>query len=126
MTWLILKIVGFILFYHWIADFIVQTDEEAKGKSTDNVMLLSHTSTYAAMWVIPGLILSLFYHIPPILVLEFIAITFVAHTITDYITSRLNKYLWEKGDVHNFFVSIGFDQLLHYAQLLITFKLLFT
>jgi hypothetical protein len=51
-------------------------------------------------------------------------ITFVCHTITDYFTSRLNSRLWAKGDVHNFFVSIGFDQVLHYVQLFTTYYLL--
>jgi len=36
----------------------------------------------------------------------------------------INAKLWAKGDVHNFFVSIGFDQVLHYIQLFITFKYL--
>jgi hypothetical protein len=56
--------------------------------------------------------------------LQFGFITFIFHTITDYFTSRLNSKLWKKGDVHNFFVSIGFDQVLHYVQLFLTYKLL--
>jgi len=30
-----------------------------------------------------------------------------------------------KGDVHNFFLSIGFDQVLHYVQLFVTYQILF-
>ena len=56
--------------------------------------------------------------------LFFVGITFVCHTITDYFTSRLNSKLWAKGDVHNFFVSVGFDQVLHYVQLFLTYQLL--
>ena len=52
-------------------------------------------------------------------------ITFITHTITDYFTSRLNSRLWAKGDVHNFFVSVGFDQVLHYVQLFLTYQILF-
>lgn len=51
-------------------------------------------------------------------------ITFIAHTITDYFTSRLNSKLWSEGKVHNFFVSVGFDQVLHYVQLFTTYYLL--
>jgi hypothetical protein len=58
------------------------------------------------------------------ILLLFPIITFIAHTITDYFTSRLNAKLWAKGNVHNFFVSIGFDQYLHYLQLFITYSLL--
>lgn len=32
-----------------------------------------------------------------------------------------NPKLWAKGDVHNFFVSVGFDQVLHYTQLFLTY-----
>lgn len=77
----------------------------------------------------------------------FLPITFYFHTITDYFTSRLNSKLWAKVEyykalkisdgnnqdyydgrigksIHNFFVSIGFDQILHYVQLFTTYYLL--
>ena len=54
----------------------------------------------------------------------FAVITFVCHTITDYITSRLSSYFWNKGDRHNTFVVIGWDQFSHIAQLLLTYQLL--
>jgi hypothetical protein len=54
----------------------------------------------------------------------FVLITFIAHTITDYFTSRLNSKLWQQGKVHNFFISVGFDQVLHYIQLFTTYYLL--
>jgi hypothetical protein len=57
-------------------------------------------------------------------VVMFSGITFVAHTATDYVTSRINARLWEEKKVHWFFVSIGFDQFLHYTQLLLTYHLL--
>jgi hypothetical protein len=52
-----------------------------------------------------------------VLAFVFSFITFGAHWFTDYYTSRLNSKLWSKGDVHNFFVNVGFDQVLHYIQL---------
>jgi hypothetical protein len=58
--------------------------------------------------------------------LWFSTLTFIFHWSTDYVTSRLNSKLWAKGDVHNFFVSVGFDQVLHYAQLFLTYYLLKT
>ena len=54
----------------------------------------------------------------------FVLITFICHTITDYFTSRLNSKLWQKGEVHYFFVAIGGDQILHYIQLFLTYQLL--
>ena len=112
-----------ILTIHLIGDFILQTDKQAKGKSKNWGDLISHTLNYSCVWMIIGSILKAtdtVYWDSGALSL-FVLITFIAHTITDYFTSRLNSYLWNKGDVHNFFVSISIDQLLHYIQLFLTY-----
>ena len=107
-----------ILFTHWIADFVLQTDWQAKNKSKDNMALLSHTVFYTFAWILPSLLLvGQQTH-------WFLLITLASHTITDYFTSRLNSKLWANGKVHEFFVSVGFDQFLHYVQLLLTYQLL--
>jgi hypothetical protein len=112
-----------ILTIHWFADFVMQTDKQAKGKSKNWDDLLSHTISYSSIWlfisIFYGLVLSNHHYL-----IFFAPITFITHTITDYFTSRLNSRLWAKGDVHNFFVSVGFDQVLHYLQLFLTYKLL--
>ena len=111
-----------ILLIHWIADFILQTDEEAKGKSSSWRCLLSHTLTYSFVFFIASLMYgAVDYNVRFLL---FSPITFIAHTATDYYTSRVNAQLWKEQRTHAFFVSVGFDQLLHFAQLLITFQLL--
>jgi len=117
-----------ILLIHWIGDFVLQTDRQARGKSKNWDDLLSHTMTYSFVWFIP-IFFILFtgghYGFTKLnwsgWIGFFPIITFVFHTITDYFTSRLNSKLWAKGDVHNFFVSIGFDQILHYVQLFLTY-----
>tara|TARA_R110000868_G_scaffold1257_4_gene9857 strand:- start:2552 stop:2926 length:375 start_codon:yes stop_codon:yes gene_type:complete len=122
-----MKIAFVIIFIHWVADFVLQTDKMAKGKSKNWYDLLSHTLTYSTVWCFAVLFLwNQTHDLRWILVntFSFATITFVAHTITDYFTSRLNSKLWAKGDVHNFFVSVGFDQVLHYGQLFLTFYLL--
>lgn len=43
----------------------------------------------------------------------------------DYFTSRLNSKLWAQGRTHDFFVAVGFDQVLHYIQLILTYVLIF-
>lgn len=117
----------FIILIHWVADFVLQTDNQAKGKSTSWKWLLSHTGTYSLVWLV------VIYFLFPadwnfsqrgLYSVYFAAITFVCHTITDYFTSRLNSRLWKAGKIHEFFVSIGFDQVLHYGQLFLTFYLL--
>ena len=120
-----------IIFIHWIADFVLQTDWQAQNKSKSNFALLSHTSNYSMVWLLPmclvfgkmkegatteWIVWTTFY---------FCIITFIAHTITDYFTSRLNSKLWAGGKVHYFFVSVGFDQVLHYGQLFLTYHYLF-
>jgi hypothetical protein len=112
-----------IIFIHWFADFVLQTHWQATNKSKNNKALTMHVLSYSTVW----LLITNAYSITTgnYLVLAFFApITFVCHWITDYFTSRLNSVLWAKGDVHNFFVSVGFDQVLHYLQLFLTFYLL--
>ena len=119
-----IQVVLFILFVHWIADFVLRTDKQAKGKSKNWDDLLDHTLNYSAVWYGTGMLFQIFTNGKAFevwAVSEFTLITFIFHTITDYFTSRLNSKLYDKGQIHNFFVSIGFDQLLHYTQLLFTY-----
>lgn len=116
-----------IIFVHWVADFVFQTDKQAKGKSKNLTDLLDHTMNYSMCWFIPIILLltsSLDDKQTVLSAFTFVGITFMAHTITDYFTSRLNTKLWEKGKVHDFFVSVGFDQCLHYVQLFLTYTYL--
>ncbi len=108
-----------ILLIHWIADFVLQTDKQAKGKSKNWGDLLGHTITYSACWI-PFAFFRFGYS--SVGFLAFPIITFIAHTTTDYFTSRLNSKLLAKGDTHHFFVSVGFDQVLHYVQLILTYQ----
>lgn len=117
----------FIILIHWVADFVLQTDNQAKGKSTSWKWLLSHTGTYSLVWLV--IICFLFpadwdFYQRGLYSIYFAGITFVCHTITDYFTSRLNSRLWKEGKIHEFFVSIGFDQVLHYGQIFLTYHLL--
>jgi hypothetical protein len=114
-----LTIAFIIILVHWIADFVLQTHWQATNKSTSNRALLSHTGIYSLAWILPAIIL-----LGIVDGIIFVGITFILHTITDYFTSRLNSHLWKKGDIHNFFVSVGFDQILHYGQLFLTYWIL--
>lgn len=115
-----LKIIILILCIHWFADFVLQTDWQAKNKSSNDYALSLHVTNYSITWLVfTWFIFNNFY-----LALGFSAITFFLHWCTDYFTSRINTKLWNKGEVHYFFVSIGFDQVLHYVQLFGTYYLL--
>lgn len=117
-----ITIILFILFTHWVSDFVLQTDWEAKNKSTNNKALLAHVLGYITPWVI--ICVAYVDVTNDWKMLWFIPITFCIHWVTDYFTSRLNSRLLKEGKTHEFFVSIGFDQFLHFTQLLITYELL--
>ena len=109
-----------IIITHWIADFILQTDKQAEGKSKNWNDLLSHTSIYSLTFWLFILILTKNINTA----IYFWIITLITHTVQDYFTSKLNSKLRSEGKTHNFFVSIGFDQVLHYIQLFLTYSLL--
>lgn len=108
-----------IILIHFLADFGLQTHDQAQKKSTDEVQLFYHVGVYSLIWFI---FLLPFYH--PILVLFFSFITLILHYTTDYITSRIAKSYFQKEDYHNAYVVIGFDQVLHYIQLYYTLELI--
>lgn len=127
-----IEIIISILLIHWILDFVCQTEWQAANKSSRWDALLSHTWWYSVGWFFAISLYVLIYvsycvfsHIPivrtPWIMGLFPLITFITHTIIDYITSRETKKLWENKKTHDFFVVIGFDQLLHVTQLLLTF-----
>ena len=105
------------LLIHFLADFGLQTHDQAVNKSTDSIWLFKHVGVYSLIWFIATLPL---FGLPN--ALAFIFFTFMTHFITDYITSRVGKPFWEKKDMHNGFVVVGFDQLVHFITLFYTFK----
>jgi len=127
-----MKISFIIIVVHFIADFICQDEKWALGKSKNWSDLLSHTFTYSFVWLFPALIYCIYMKINPLYAVLFSFITFVSHTITDYFTSRVTNKLYAKGKFGSsipnlgFFSMIGFDQVLHYAQLFLTFYFLNT
>lgn len=106
-----------LILIHFLADFGLQTHEQATLKSTSNKFLAYHVGVYSLVWLIANISI-LGWH-----TITFAVITFVAHFITDRFTSRIVKPFFAKQDYHNAFVGIGFDQVLHYVQLFLTFKL---
>lgn len=108
----------FILLIHFLADFGLQTHEQATKKSSSDEYLFYHVGIYSLIWFIGANLFLDFEHS-----FYFAVLTFIAHFITDAITSRISKPFFEKQDFHNGFVVVGFDQVLHYLQLYLTFKL---
>lgn len=123
-----LYIVIGIFIFHWFADFVMQDERWALNKSKSIVSLLKHTSTYSILWIIPGLVIG--WNIEDIF--RFVSVTFILHTLTDFITSKQTSKLYTQGKFGSsipnlgFFTVIGFDQVLHYTQLFLTYYLITT
>ena len=125
-----------IIVIHFVADFIFQDGEWGATKSKSNIALLNHVATYTTFWVFGSCILFGIYspeHTTEWYVTHsiiFAIITFIIHFSQDYITSRITSKGFENKNyitgIPNFgaFTVIGFDQVLHYAQLFLTFYLL--
>ena len=96
-----------LIWIHFFADFICQTDYMAINKSKKNLILLVHVLVYCIPFLIFGL--------------KFALINAVLHFITDWFTSRITSYLWKKEQRHWFFVVIGLDQAIHMTCLFLTY-----
>jgi len=128
-----------IIIVHWVADFLMQDEKWAIGKSKNWEDLLNHTFTYSFIWLFTGIIIYLQhfkpynggldigyenYIFPGLL---FVLITLITHTITDYFTSRIVSKKFAKGEYGSSipntggFTIIGLDQVLHYIQLFTTY-----
>ena len=113
-----------LLFIHWVADFLLQNESMAKNKSKSNGWLLLHVLTYSFSWLFIGAVLYFYNEIFTVKqILAFVYITFVCHFTTDYLTSRWTSKLYKDSKFYgfpSFFSVIGFDQWLHFAQLILT------
>lgn len=112
------EIILLILSVHFVADFILQSDWQAKNKSVSNKALSLHVLTYTSVWAVvlssagaKGFL--------------FAAINGFLHFLVDFVTSRVNKRLWSAGRTHDFFVGVGLDQLVHYICLFLSYILIF-
>jgi hypothetical protein len=110
MTYHILLLLILCNYAHWMSDFFFQTDKMALNKSSKFEWLGLHCLVYSSpFWLIDW---------------RFGLITLISHLVIDGITSRATSYFWKKEDRHNFFVTIGFDQLLHNIVIIITIYVL--
>lgn len=105
-----------VIAIHWIADFVLQTDWQAKNKSKSNWALTKHVATYTLCLTFFALYF-IMYKDEGFPWIMWVSLNAALHFVTDYCTSRINSYLWAKGRVHDFFVCVGFDQLIHYTCL---------
>ena len=118
-----LAIIIYILFIHFIADFLFQNSWMAKNKSSNNFPLFVHVLLYSFILLIP----SFFIFKSPELAWYFAIINGILHYCVDYITSKLSSYMYKTNQMGtnflpniSFWSVIGFDQFLHSIMLLST------
>jgi hypothetical protein len=99
-----------LIWFHFFADFVMQTDEIAKRKAREPVICVWH----AFLYMIPLLCYGA----------EYALFNGVAHYIVDSITSKLTSWLYAKDQRHWFFVTIGFDQAIHMTTLIASVSLM--
>jgi len=97
-----------LVWMHFVADFVFQTDEVALGKSKSNRLLLKHVLIYGIPFLLVGF--------------AYAGVNSAAHFAVDYVTSRVTAELFKQGQRHWFFVVIGFDQAIHMTTLFITYQ----
>jgi hypothetical protein len=97
----------------------------AENKSESWKALLTHTGIYSTGLMLTIFFFSLYNGNPEYLKsLYFGLITFVTHTVIDAVTSTYSAKAYKKEKYRTFFNIIGFDQLLHIAQIVLTYTLL--
>jgi len=109
----------YLLFIHFVADFIAQSDWMAINKSKRWDALSLHVAVYTVI-----LSISIWLILPWKIALIYGALNGAIHFITDAITSRITSTLWARNKRHWFFVAIGADQFLHYFALIMTYEML--
>jgi len=101
-----------LVWLHFVADFVLQTDKMAINKSSSHMWLVTHVVTYTLPFLVFGW--------------QFVLVNGVAHLLTDAVSSRLTSYYWKQTppNRHMFFVVIGADQALHLTALFLSYYLL--
>jgi len=97
-----------LVWLHFIADFICQTDKMALNKSKSFKWLGIHCLVYSIFLVPFGL--------------WFALANGVMHFSIDGLSSRATSYLWKNNERHWFFVVIGLDQAIHLTLLLLSWR----
>lgn len=119
----------FILTAHWLGDFVLQSHWMASNKSKNNEALSAHIVVYTlTLLALGGAAIKGAVNASAILIIAFVAVNGALHFITDYFTSRWTSRLFgrwlsntqDTAAIHNFFVVIGFDQLIHHVTLAAT------
>lgn len=102
------EIAVILVWLHFWADFVMQSDEVAQNKSKDCKVLCKHGALYGLPFVFFGW--------------QFAVVNAVLHIAVDFFTSKLTAKLHVAGERRKFFLVIGADQAVHVTVLFLTYK----
>lgn len=115
-----------LFFAHWVSDFLFQSRNMGKKKSSDIEAMLAHICAYTfGMFLVFAFPAFIFLDIPLEASIVFIVTNSTLHFTVDTVTSKLSSNAYLVGKEHKFWAIIGFDQFLHNAMFIATIPLLF-
>jgi hypothetical protein len=103
MLYIPVNYVVLIFICHFIGDFLLQSDKMAVNKSKDWWQLTRHVLAYSVPFMLFGY--------------QYALLNAGLHFFVDALTSRMTSYFWKNDMRHEFFVTIGFDQMIHMMML---------
>lgn len=109
----------YLLLLHFVGDFATQFRWIANNKSHNQWALLLHGLLYGTVFT-TGMYFIMPAEFPLSIFVIFVGFNIAAHLITDAITSKITSFFWKKQWVYLFFVTIGFDQLVHTCTLILS------
>lgn len=118
METITILLILWLIFSHWVADFVFQDESWALKKKESIVSLLKHTLTYSIVMT-----LAFSFILSPLGLLYFFVGSLVSHTYIDYFSSKVvGKMFVDKhtgSPIPNFgaFSMIGLDQVFHYITM---------
>jgi len=108
----------FLFLSHYIADFVFQSRKMGENKSTSFKWLVMHVIVYGAtMGILTAPLFSNFD-----LYLIWFGVNVFLHLGTDFITSKLSGYFYQKKNMRMFWNVIGIDQTIHFLTLYYSYQ----
>lgn len=114
-----------IMFAHFIADFQFQSRWMAENKSSNWLALCIHIGAYM------GILFLYFFWMSVVIghgsitkMIQYVVLNGILHFATDAITSRLTTRFYKAQNMHAFWVTIGFDQFVHFTCLALTLPII--
>ena len=118
----------YVMFVHFLGDFVFQSREMATNKSSSLFWLTAHVMMYGCILLVGLTFIGLIPGQFPVSQIDLMTYVFAnmgLHFMIDFVTSKLSSKFWKNGQTHKFFMVIGFDQFLHFTSLYLTLKIFF-